>query len=1228
MNLFRRLFFFEVSPLVRKAKTKIIDESDMLALPADLDPRKVSIEVAHIDWQSPHRHLFTLIRALRKYLSKAYAWYIASAVFSLMSPVLVHRFVGLISGGITRNNLGETLIVGILLGFCGFLSGFCIQHYFVRSLRSYQLLGNLLNEKIFRHSLKLSMEARQKNQLGDIVNYMGSDSESVADFPLILADVLYAIGMILAIVAMLFYYIGWSTLAAVAVLLTLAPLTKFISKSFTKLDDEMMAQRDQRVTLMTQALNAIRVVKYFAWEKSVAKEVNEVRAKELAARRHLARAETFSSLGYLGVSTFVLFVALAVHAWRGQTLDAALIFTCISLFGLLEGPFGELSRLISRYTQALVGARRILNFLSQEEVKEKSGTLDNSGKSAGLQVTDLTVKYQGAETPVLQDISFTIPAGQSLAVVGPVGSGKSSLIFSLLGEIQIEGGSIAYTGLESMDLRPRVAYVPQEAYIVNTSLLENLKFGEEVSGEEIRKALHNACLDKDLKEWKAGLRTEIGEKGVNLSGGQKQRVALARAYLSHPQVILLDDPLSAVDAETENLLVQRLLFGAWKDKTLLVVTHRLEHLNRFDQVLYMEDGQVKGLAPFAELLKTCPEFSEFYSEHGKTQGESHTAAEVSHTVAETSTQEVNESRVTEDEDREVGAVKGSVYWDYISSLGGDGKRTKPLILIALLLGAISVTVLPLAQKSWLSYYSSRQGEWNALTAVGIYGAIGIAVLVGSLVDNLFWLSRGIKAGKDMHDKMLKSVLKAPVRFFDATPVGRILQRFSRDVESVDVYLQWSFSSAVNCALQVLASLFLILGLMPYMVLVIAPVMLLYYLLQRDYRRPAREAKRLDSIARSPRYAHFKESLQGLVVIRGFSKSDWFLQNFYEKLAHSQRMFFSHYMLNRWFSSRIPVVGGLISMATVIGVTLSAYYGLMTAGTAGLVTMYSLSFWSYLNWGVRIFADIESRMTSIERLKYFANLPAEKETLIDLPEPLRPTWPEKGAIEVQDLQVRYAEHLPLVLKGITFDIEAGTRVGIIGRTGSGKSTFFQSLFRFIEAEQGRIVIDGVNVAGVPLERLRRSLAIIPQDPTLFMGTIRNNLDRYNEYSDEEVIRALKHAAMWEHVEGLPQGLNSVVTEGGLNLSQGQRQLLCLARALLTKARVIVMDEATASVDVQTDALLQKVIRDAFKGVTMLIIAHRLGTIADCDQIVEISAGTVKSIRRPQEISQEEIEESLV
>lgn len=1228
MNIFARLLFSHMSSLVKLSKSKHIEESDLPALPEHLHPEHNKVPVEKVDWSSSKAFLFSLIRLLTPFTRNAYAWFLFSALMSLASPVLVNRFVGLISAGITADNIFAALTYGSMLGVCGFLAGLSLQHYFYNTLQSYQIITNLLNEKIFRHSLRLTQNARQKNQIGDIVNHMSSDSESIADFPIVVGDIGYSIFMATAVVALLFYYIGISAIAALAVLFTLAPLTSFIAKKFTTLDEEMMKHRDHRVTMMSQVLNAIRVVKYFAWERSVSKEVLAVRGEELRSRKKLARAEVISSLGYLAVSTVVLFVALAVHAGRGEVLDAALIFTCISLFGLLEGPFGDMSRLISRYTAAKVGADRILKFLNEESQEIRPVATDLTKKSVAVSLENISVTYPGSHQEALKNIEVKIPAGSSLAIVGPVGAGKSTLLYALLGEAPLAQGAVRF-GEHSNTGLPRLAYVPQEAYIVNDSLLENMTFGEKLSSEDVRRAVHASCLSRDIKEWSGGLRTEIGEKGVNLSGGQKQRVSLARAYLRHPQVVLLDDPLSAVDTETENLLCERLIFGAWKDVTRIVVTHRLEHLHSFDQILYLQDGRAHGVGTLTELLKVCEPFARFYGEHKKVQGEGEAdtaSAEVAHEVATVEIEE-KKTRVTEDEDREVGAVKSRVYWDYISSLGGDGKFKKPLILALLFGGSLTMIGLPLLQKAWLSYYTGHVDQWSALQAVGIYGLIGILVLVGSMLNHLFWLERGIAAGKSMHDKMLKSVLSAPIRFFDSTPVGRILQRFSRDIESVDVHLQWSFDSAVHCGMQVIVAIALILGLMPVMIFVIVPVMTLYYILQKNYRRPAREVKRFDSVGRSPRYAHFKESLQGLAVIRGFDKTSWFMRQFYDKLAHSQRMFYAHYMVNRWFSARIPLIGGVISLTTAVAVTMSAYYGVMNAGVAGLVTLYSLSFWGYLNWGVRVFADIESRMTSIERLKFFAQLPSEVSVLKPGEASVRETWPEKGGLEVRGLKVRYASHLPLVLKGLSFAVEPGTRVGIIGRTGSGKSTFFQSLFRFIEAEEGSIVIDGVDIASVPLERLRRNLAIIPQDPTLFLGTIRNNLDRYEEYSDGQVQKALEQASMWTYVNSLPQGLQSPVTEGGLNLSQGQRQLLCLARALLTQAKVIVMDEATASVDVQTDALLQAVIRKSFAGVTMLIIAHRLGTIADCDKVVEISAGEIKSIRTPEEFSTEELEESL-
>jgi len=1098
-------------------------------------------------------------------------------------------------------------MVGVALASCGIFVGVGFQHYFYHTLATGQMITADLNQLLFSQSLRLSLQARGKSQVGDIVNHMSSDADTVSDFPIILGDLAWATIVTLSVSVLLFVYIGWSAAPALMILFLLVPMTQRVAKKFVKYDEQMSLQRDRRVTLISQILQSIRVVKYFSWEKAVTKEVRTIRENELSSREKLAHAEVVSGVSYLAVGSLVLFVALWVHVLRGQILDAATIFTCLSLFSLLEEPFGHLSRHFSRLTQAIVSTARIQKFLKQDNI-ESSSSLETPTSGNDFELEDVSFYHADKTEPVLKNIHLTIQRGQSVAIVGPVGAGKSSLLYGLLGECRISQGQFR----KRTDLFG--AYVPQEAYIVNSSLLENLTFGSlQASPEFLRKCIHASCLDKDIRDLPAGLRTEIGEKGVNLSGGQKQRVSLARAALIEPQVVFLDDPLSAVDVETEKILCDRLLFGLWDKITRIVVTHRLESLGQFDQIIFLKDGEIKAQGTLTELKKNSAEFMEFYIQTEDIGAHSKLAS--LSTGSEAAVVDDNShSRITDDEEREKGVVKSTVYWDYISSLGGKNRKRN---LFRLGIGALVAASMPLLQKWWLAFYSDHQGDIQAQKALLIFGGIGILVLVTHFLNQIFWLKQGIGAGRDMHERMLKSILKAPIRFFDSTPVGRILQRFSRDIESVDIYLQWSFDALTGCLLQVFISLILILAVLPPMLVIIFPALFIYYRLQQDYRRPAREAKRLDSIARSPRYAHFKETLLGLPVIRAFQRQDWFLSQFYERLRHSQRMFYGHYMLNRWFSSRIPLVGGLISISTVCGAAVAVRGHWLEPGMGGLITIYSLSFWAQLNWGVRIFADIESRMTSVERLKFYSSLPSEggTETADHIPH----QWPRLGQIRWENVKARYADHLPWVLKGVSFEIPAGKKVGIIGRTGSGKSTLFQVLYRFLEIDEGSIYLDGVDLKSVPLEKLRRSLAIVPQDPSLFLGTLKSNIDRYSECSEIEIWESLRKTGLEKFVRTLPLGLETPVQENGANLSQGQRQLLCLARALLIKAKVILMDEATASVDVQTDQMIQRVIRESLKDTTMLIIAHRLETVRDCDQVIEMADGQVQRISRSSDIT---------
>lgn len=1197
---FKKLIFSQASGLIDLGAKRIVDVKDKLELPELLSAYNPDIDNAKVDWTSNKTLYWSMFSNNRKIMFSSIFFQVIASLFSFATPVLIHNFIsGLQTNDWSQDHILVLIAYAVGFGLCGAGNGIAIQHYFFHTLNFFQVTTNIVNKKIFTHALKLSSGAKQKYQVGDIVNFMSSDTDSLGDAAITTIDLSNAVLLLTGCSALLFYYIGWSAIGAVAVMAILIPLTQRLAKKFVHMEEEMMAQRDNRMTLMTQILNSIRVVKYFSWEKSVQEEVSAVRNKEIGARFKLAKSEILWGLIYASISTVVLFVALTIHYYRGQTIDLALVLTCISIFSLMEDHFGGLSRFISRLMNVFVSGRRITDFLKSETVDAFAPTAENP-ELAGehVLVKDMHFGYD-VETTLFNNLSFSLKQGESLAIIGAVGSGKSTILQLFLKEIA------PTKGIVHLSNKHRKAYIPQEAYIVNSTLKENLFFGEDQDQSVLDRAIHLSCLRADINLLPRGTETEIGEKGVNLSGGQKQRVSLARAVIANPDVVLLDDPLSAVDPHTEKLLCDQLIFGEWKNKTRIMATHRISHLERFDKILFLIDGHYQ-IGTYAELMQKSPEFKEYLEiekQNQKHEIEIQKSTQVSEAAASTAD---SDGRMTVDEDREVGSVKAGLYVSYIKALGGDSKRRNWFIAL-LFIGAIVHVSAPMMQRAWLTQMS---GKVDTMILVLGYGGFGLFTMLLTLMNNYQWTYRGVAAGRLMHDKMLKSVLKSQIRFFDSTPIGRILQRFSRDIESVDIHLQWTFDNAIHSLFNVLSAFVLIVVALPVSLFVLTPVFFIYYSIQNRYRRVAREVKRLDSTARSPRYAHFKETLQGLTVIRSFNSQQWFMREFLQKLNFSTEMFYTHYMVNRWFSSRLPLIGATISMTTAMAVVYASSKGWLTAGLAGLVTLYALEFWRHLNWGVRIFSDLESRMTSVERLEFYTNLPAEKdEVKLEDFKKAHPAWPNSGTLEFKNVFVKYADHLPNVLKGVNFTINSGARAGVVGRTGSGKSTLFQTVYRFVDYYKGEILIDGMPITNVPLELLRQNLAVIPQDPSLFMGSLRSNIDRYSQKSDAEVWAVLEKVGLKNFVQNLNGQLTYHVTENGSNLSQGQRQLICLARALLMKVKVIFLDEATASVDLETDALIQEVIRTSLDGITLVTIAHRLSTLKDYDQIIELQNGQV-------------------
>lgn len=1199
----KNFFFCQISPLISKGREKILTFDDLLEVPPELQLDRM-IKDPSINLESNKSMLWQILGEQKYLLKRAWSFYFIGVVASLSSPLFVNQFITkltlLSEGKIDSLNV---LPIALGLGLIGIFMGIGYQHNFYATLRANVRITSRLNRLIFEQALVLSQDARQEVNVGDVVNHMSSDSESIADVPMLIGDMGWAFLLLFGSLSMFFYFLGWTGLIAVLIIGILTPITRKIAKSFMSLEEILMKKRDERVTLMGQVLQSMRLVKYFVWEEEINKQVGVVRSEEVSARKRLARSEMLSGLSFVAITTLVLFFALWIHLLRGENLTPALVLTCVSLFGLLQEPIAHLPGVLSRLTNAWVSLGRIRIFLNSKKV-DRWKDLYIDSPELEFDIVFNNISYRALKSNfLLNNCNFKVKKGSSLAIVGEVGSGKTTILQLILNEFKADSGT-------KLVRTNNFGYVGQESYIMNTSILENVKMGlASASLHDVLDSLRLAGLSEDIERLPGSYMTELGEKGVNLSGGQKQRLCLARCHLHNPEIILLDDPLSAVDIHTEEFLVQHLIFGAWKNKTRVVVTHRLDNLTLFDQVLFLKNGEILGCGKFEKLLEDSLEFRHFYSHHKASNNEVSqlTTSKVESTpVAELNTQ------LMSDEDRESGAVRASLYIDYIKALGGRGKYQK-LIMFSLVFGVLAITAFPLFNQWWLSWFTSHSESITPMKGILIYGTIALISLLVQMANQLFWLKRGIQAGIELHDRMLESVLKAPVRFFDTTPVGRLLQRFSRDLESVDFQLQWNFETAIQALFQVLISLFLIIFSVPIILIIIIPLGFVYWQFQLSYRRCAREVKRMDSIFRSPRYAHFKETLGGLPVIRAYNKIPWFREQFFSHLEKSQKAFVNNFLLNRWFSIRIPMIGGIISGATALSLIYSVSNHYLSPASAGLVTLYSMSFWGALNWGIRILSDLESKMTSIERIKFMTAITGEKSITSSIEHFAEKNWPVQGKISFENVYAAYDESLPDVINGLTFEIPAGSQVGIIGRTGAGKTTIFQMIYRFMAIRAGSIKIDGVDISSIDLKTLRSRLAIIPQDPTLFIGTLRSNLDPYSFKSVDEIWKVLELTGLSELVKGMKQELETPVSDGGANLSQGQRQLFCLARALLLDAKIIMLDEATASIDVVSDYKIQAILRSELKNKTVLIIAHRLSTVDDLDYVMELSQGRLLSLK---------------
>ncbi|XP_077991202.1 ATP-binding cassette sub-family C member 10-like [Glandiceps talaboti] len=1241
----------------------------------------------------------TLLQALHKCFGlKFYSLGLLKLIsdcLNLAGPVLLNYLVSYMERPTEATRLGYYYAAGLLL--TTFLSAMCSVHfnYLVNKI-SLQARAALVTS-IYHKALSVGSTTLSKFSTGEIVNFMSTDVDRVRNFG-VSFHAFWSLPVQVAIAFYLLYQqIQLTFLVGVGVMVLLIPLNYMLAMKIGKLNQDLMKRKDNRVKMISEVLFGIRVIKFFAWERHFTDKINFLRADELKSLRGIKYLDAFCVYFWATTPVLISLLTFATYAATGGQLSAAKVFTCVALFNILVVPLNAFPWVLNGLMEAWVSVNRLQTFMNLQDMDLskyyhqgpisgnqdtcmaiQSGefqwkwqqqadckNLDDSGSQCEL-LTDNgddndsalgidstqgdTVQQSGVLA--LTDINLSIRKGQLIGVIGNVGSGKSSLLAAITGEMKRCDGDIWVECLnEGFGLST------QEAWIQQATVKDNILFGMPYIHHKYNAVLDACALREDLKILPAGDLTEIGENGVTLSGGQKARVALARAVYQDKDIYLLDDPLAAVDAHVAAHLFTQCIMGLLANKTRILCTHHTKYLKAADLVVVMSEGKILNAGPPSIVLdETAPTFimrDEDDEQDSKARAKSTNFSDEEVDGLTITSQNTSEQDGTliEEEGKEVGVVKLHVYWSYWKAIG---KCLAPAILLSLFFMQASRNT----SDWWLSYWVTHSHQTNNASNIShvgfllgsgqgpvqptywfiasqgiyqqiaspasngkdsdiefyltVYGSIAVVNSICTFCRAFLFAYGGICAARILHKRLLSSILKAPVVFFDVTPIGRIINRFSSDMYEIDDTLPFVMNILLAQLYSLFGSIVVTCYGLPWFTILLVPLAIFYYYIQHYYRQTSRELKRLSSVTLSPIYAHFSETLNGLVTIRALRASDRFQSDNNDKLNTSQRAQFSTLAASQWLAIRLQMIGVAIVTGVAFIAVLEHHLQSVNPGLVGLALSYALSITSLLSGVVTMFTETEKEMVSVERtVQYIEDVEPEKNHAI-IEAPL--SWPRAGCIIFHDIHMAYRPGLPNALNGVSFTTKPGEKIGIVGRTGSGKSSLFRVLFRMQLIQSGSVCIDGIDISHLDLTELRSRLVIIPQDSFLFSGSVRENLDPTQCYTDNELWNVLGRCHLRKVVEKLG-GLDADVAERGKHFSVGQKQLVCLARALLTKAKVLCVDEATASVDQETDQFLQQTILEEFASHTVLTIAHRIHTIVGCDRTLVMDKGKVAEFDTP-------------
>ncbi|KAF5303186.1 hypothetical protein FQA39_LY10099 [Lamprigera yunnana] len=1081
---------------------------------------------------------------------------------------------------------------------------------------------------IYRKTLKLNVNSVNGSAIGQTINLLSNDvnrcDRAALHFHTLWVCPVQAVMTILV----LYYILGLTSSIGVFVMLMFVPCQMILAKKTSDLRFKTAVTTDKRIRTMNEIISGIQVIKVYAWENHFIKIVKTIRRLEI---RYI-RANTFIKGIMISIQLFItkfsIFLTVLVYVLTGNHLQADYVFVATAFYDILKQIMTKnFSSGITEIAEVKVSMNRIQEFLMSGEIVETNESMDsNNSKLDDVKPNNIISKHEensvGVKNRVgvrlseasakwdsvcvdndLEHINFIAERGECVALVGPVGCGKTTLLNVILKEVPLSEGSLSVKG--------KISYAAQQPWLFAGSIKQNIIFDQPMNSERYDRVVVACDLNEDFAILPFGDRTLVGERGISLSGGQKARICLARAIYKKADVYLLDDPFSAVDPHVGQHMFDNCILEFLKNKCTIIVTHQLQYLQYVDRIYCIENGKVSITGTYQELRTSSSHFANYLCEPKKEK--------LASTLALTPLKRIIKNNPSQPiqgkEQRGSGSISNSVYLSYVKASGYW--CVSVLILLVFLLVQLCHCAADYFLTLWVNFEQDKIERDNTTSPLSldsnsfiyIYSGI-VGLMIGTTLIGAFGFYMScMRASTKLHSNMLTNVIYAPMKFYNENSAGRILNRFSKDMGTIDEILPSIALDCIDVGLSILGSTIIICFVTPWMALASVVIFGIFYLMRIVYLQTSCNVKRLEGITRSPVFEHLNITLYGLTSIRAFKSQNTFQKKFDDLQDVHSSVWFLYLASAKAFSFWLDVICVCyISLVTFsFFISDSDEYG----GNVGLAITKALALSGRFQWGMRQWSDLENQMTSVERVIDYSKLDREEERTKVFPDK---TWPKSGSITFKSVSLRYAKDEPYVLKNLTLNIRSNEKVGIVGRTGSGKSSIINAIFQLREIE-GSVLIDNVDISKIPLPILRSKICIIPQDPVLFNDTIRKNLDPFNEYTDMELWNALDEVELKSRIVEYPKGLDTEASQGGMHFSAGQKQLLCLARAVVRKSKILFLDEATANVDQQTDTLIQETIRKKFYDCTVLTIAHRLHTIIDSDKVLVMDAGNIIEFDSP-------------